>query len=250
MRRIRFAGLVAVLMLGLALPAPVAANHTASCSDGGQTNRWKGNEARGAKHGAQAVLDSQTLNQCTSPGLFEISGSFAFVNVEADAFNDIVQIGVGVCRWPGLSCSSEMRVYWAWGRTSSSPGCSGYSSRGPTIDYIQMHDGHSHTYKVWHSANKWRVYIDGVEKKWVDESEICWTPTSASFFGESFDYGDSIGGESTNHYTFSGAKYANAEGGAFSSTSFASPCNYGAGAPVIYKCSVTSGTSFDIWTSR
>lgn len=236
-----------VVMLTMLMTTPVAANHQASCSDL-YTNRWSGIGISGQKHGAVATLEGQTLDQCLNPGFIEVSGSWAWVNVVGPADYDIVQIGVGKCREPGLNdCDSTMRVYWAYGRRKSSPGCSAYSDRGPTPTKIQQSDGLSHSYKVWHATNYWRVYLAGVQKASVAEAEICWTPSGAQWFGESWDAGDAIGGTSANKFRFSSAQYANSEGGAFTNTSFSS-CNINSGS--IYKCSVVSGTSFDIWTSR
>ena len=243
-------GLAIAFLWSLAWPAVVSANHIAACSEGPPTNRWRGVEKTGVRHGASAGLEGQGLDQCAPPGFIELSGSFAFVNVEGSAFNDIVQIGKGRCRFTLFSsCNETMRIYWAWGRDSDTAGCAGFSDRAPTATLIQQDDGQAHVHKVFHTSNAWRVYLDGVQKASVGEASICWTPTSASWFGESFDAGDAIGGTSADHFRFTSTYYASSENGAFVATSLVDPCNY-AGTNPPYYCDVINSTTFDIWTSR
>jgi hypothetical protein len=243
--------LVMVVLLTTLLVGPVSAIDTAHCNDLYQ-NRWSGEKVDGAKHGASGTLDAQALNQCTSPGLVEISGSFAFSNVERQgSANSIVQIGIGRCRKPGINgCDSTMRNYWAWGRDSSAPGCSGFASRGPEPELVSNWSGAAADYKVYHKTDRWRFYIGLTEVKSISEASICWTATAASWFGESWDVGDAIGGTAANKFRISSTNYANAENGGFFWTGFnsAAACNINSGAP--YFCDIVNATTIDIWTNR
>lgn len=186
------------------------------------------------------------------PRAVEISGSFAFSNVERQGTdNSIVQIGIGRCRKPGVNaCDSTMRNYWAWGRDRSAPGCSTFVSRGPEPELVSNWNGAAANYKVYHKTNRWRFYSGATEVKSIPEASICWTPTDASWFGESWDVGDAIGGTAANKFRISSTNYANAENGGFFWTAFdAVPdCNISVGGP--YLCDIVNGTTIDIWTNR
>lgn len=243
--------LATVVLLTTLLVGPASANHTANCNDLYQ-NRWSGQKVDGAKHGASGTLEGQALDQCTNPGGIEVSGSFAFSNVERQGTaNSIVQIGIGRCRKPGINgCDSTMRNYWAWGRDSSAPGCAGFASRGPEPELVSNWSGAAADYKVYHKTDRWRFYIGLTEVKSIPEGSICWTATDASWFGESWDVGDAIGGTVANKFRISLTNYANAENGGFFWTAFnaAANCNISVGAP--YLCDIVNGTTIDIWTNR
>lgn len=249
-RPIPVGAIIGVLLTAL-LAGPASANHTANCNDI-YKNRWSGQKVDGAKHGASGTLEGQALDQCANPGPIEISGSFAFSNVERQGTdNSIVQIGIGRCRKPGVNaCDSTMRNYWAWGRDRSAPGCSTFVSRGPEPELVSNWNGAAANYKVYHKTDRWRFYIGATEVKSIPEASICWTPTDASWFGESWDVGDAIGGTAANKFRISSTNYANAENGGFFWTAFdaAPDCNISVGAP--YLCDIVNGTTIDIWTNR
>lgn len=250
-RRPILVSLIMVVLLVAQPVGPALANHTANCNDLYQ-NRWSGQTADGAKHGASGTLEGQALDQCANPGPIEISGSFAFSNVERQGTaNSIVQIGIGRCRKPGINgCDSTMRNYWAWGRDSSAPGCSGFASRGPEPELVSNWSGAAADYKVYHKTDRWRFYIGPTEVNSIPEGSICWTATVASWFGESWDVGDAIGGTAANKFRISSTNYANAENGAFAWTTFnaAAACNISVGAP--YLCDIVNATTIDVWTNR
>jgi hypothetical protein len=242
------ATLIVAVSVSAALPPLVVGADTAACSDGGTVNRHKGYylSVAGAD-GATAYVDHQTLHQCTPTGP-EISGSFAFVNVQGPGGNDMVQAGFGECRTP-FQCDAGMHAFWAYGRTSTSLGCNGFTNRPPTVMQIGFW-GPGTEYKVYHTSNLWRFYFGGENRVSLDEYSICWTPNAASWFGESWDAGDAIGGTSADHLTFGSMRYATTEGGAFTYTNLnpSAACNLGSGSP--YFCDILGPSLIDVWTSR
>jgi hypothetical protein len=251
MRRLVASSVALSIVLSLLNVAPAAAADNGSCTTT-QKNRWSQNWVSGTKQGAYAQLDGQALHQCSSPNFIQTSGSFAFVNVSNNSyFNNIVQIGVGICREPGINdCDSTMRIYWAYGRDHRSSGCSGYSDRTPGPALVMGEPVGNHTYKVYHTLNQWRYYVDGVLQRSQGESDICWTPTSASWFGESWDYGDAIGGSTSNKFGIGFMQYANSENGGFVNTNFSVGNCKGMPTETIFKCHIDGSTVFSIWTAR
>ncbi len=173
------------------------------------------------------------------------------MNVEGTHFNDIVQAGFGRCRSFTIPlCNDTNQIVWSWGRHNSTSGCQGWNNVAPVPLLIQASNGTDRTFKVFHYLNQWRVYLDNVDVKGVAESGICWTPTSASWFGESWDYGDAIGGSVTNKLRFRYVAYANCENCGFVSAGLSDPCNVNIPAGYPYYCDVIDGTTFDVWTNR
>ena len=253
---------VAILAASLALsirPLPVAANHTANCSEpGAAVNRWTGVEVAGNKHGAAGRLEGQSLDMCTAPEpTWEASGSFAFVNVVGPGMYDIVQAGIGRCRAAFLpDCSWNMEVIATWGRTDASPGCAWMGDVWPIARRVAAYDGATWDYKVFHKENRWRMYRGGTQIASVGEASICWTPRAAQWFDESHDFGDAIGGFPQDKHVISDMNYANAEGGGFFWTNFNpdANCHIGPGAPnpngPPFRCDIATSRSVHIWTSR
>lgn len=246
-------------MLVSTMSVPVVAADNAACRDHpGQWNRWSGQILDGPKHGAAAVLEAQNLQMCFGEvwGL-EISGSFAWVNIEGPRSNDIVQIGIGKCRYPGVAdCTWEMMIYRGWGRTRISPGCEDFQSVPPQAFKVANWDGAAHNFKVYHQNNWWRLFKDAQEVLAIQERDICWTPRDAAWFGESLDIGDAIGGSRNDKYRITDMNYANAENGGFFWTNYdaSRPCNLGPGNPQPngppFFCDVTSTRNMSIWTDR
>jgi hypothetical protein len=253
--------LVAIAIVTLLVPQTATtafANHQANCSEGGEINRWSGHRKAGYLHGASARLDGQSLDMCLNPTpVIEISASFAFSNIEGPGFNDIVQIGLGRCRFPMLAdCTWSMEVYTGWGRTSSSPGCSGMSDVLPIATRVADHDFSTHTYKIQHASNQWHFYRETTQYLAIPESAICWSQDEATWFNESFDLGDALGGVSAEKYRISSTKYAVSEGGTFQATNFNAnnSCAIGPGWPDVngppFFCDLTGTDNFDVWTAR
>ena len=247
-------GAVVILGLSLAFPRTTLAAGTASCSDI-YHSYWRGQQVGGVgtKHGASGTASGYALQICTSPVGISTDGSWYFSNVVSNthAANDIIQVGYGQERCP--FCPQGENYFVAWGRTGNEPGgCEGLSDRSPTSSSVGTSPAGSHTYGVNHVANEWRFYIDGAVKGTsVPEGSICWSPSYAVWFSETWDFGDQMGGLAGDKLHVTGTTYQNTEGGGFVYTSFnsANACNYVAnGSP--YFCDVTTTTSLDFWTSR
>jgi hypothetical protein len=246
----RMAGaVVAGVLWAVAFTQPVFAADTAHCSEI-YTIRHSGLLfSGGTKSGVRGTLEGQGLNQCTGPGFpVEISGSFAWVNYQGTNEWDIVQIGIGRCRKPFASaCDSNMQVIWAYGRDSNTPGCQLAQSRGPEPEPVQSWNGASHQFAVTSSGSTFRLFMDGSQKQ---QATICWTYKSMTWFAESWDAGDALGGTSSNHFRVSAMATQSLTTGTWSNTSFdpLSTCNLTAGIP--YHCDIVSSNSFDTWTLR
>lgn len=236
---------------------PVAASHQADCAEPADINRHTGVDQGGQKHGASARFDGQSLDMCTNPEpIWERSGSFAFSNVvNYSHFNNIVQTGVGRCRYPGVwSCTWEMQRIATWGLHSSTPGCAGYADKAPVVYNVGNHDGLAHYYAVYHGGNLWRFLIDGNNARTnLPDSSVCWTPQASQWFAESLDIGDAHGGFNANRYRMQEIAWTNSEGGCcignwvYASFDPTHNCNIGPGAPA-YRCDIVNATTIDIWT--
>jgi hypothetical protein len=227
---------------------------TASCSDGGLTNRWLGQKSSttNQRHGAKAAFEAQTMQLCTNPGLVEISGSLVWADVgPTDGhFNDILQMGAGKQTCP--FCPTGMHYYIGMGLDHRTPGCSNFQDASPIIQDVGSWVNSAHYYSVKHVSNVWRFFVDSTQK-WVDlaESAVCWTPRQSFWMGETFDFGDQIGGTLANKYSITSAAYMTSEGSNWTAANFdaASPCNYAASnGPFV--CDVTGSQTFNIWTDR
>jgi hypothetical protein len=253
-RRVAGAVLLALAVLNpmsFLSPRSVLAVGYTGCSDGpGAVNRWRGvtYSDAGSKHGAAAVFEGQTLQRCNTPGPIEIDGSFMFSNIvpAGGGFNDIIQTGIGNCRSPG-QCSGGMHYYTGVGLSPSTPGCAGWQPRAPVLIEHGSQSAAPHTLKIYHVSNEWRFMVDTSIIRTFPESSLCWTGKTAVFFAETWDFGDQIGGQTTNKFRVDTTNYTNSEGGTFVLTPTIA-CGYGgSGAP--FYCSKVSNTSFDTWTT-
>lgn len=260
MRQLRILAIAEALWMALfpiwliVTPSVALGAETAACSEFPATSRWQGQQvstSTGQRHGAQAIFEGSSLSQCTSPGFPEFSGSFVFSNVVPTngGFNDIVQVGAGNCRAP--NCTGGMHHYSAWGRSTSTPGCSQFANTPPIANEGPSWTAVNHIYRVQHSGDLWRMFADSTQLSYTHELNICWTPKSSVWFAESWDAGDQIGGTPTNKFSITQASYMTAEGGAWVIPSFnaAGACTYVASFGV-YHCDVTGSRSLDIWTDR
>lgn len=252
-RSVAVLGVVLGLSYQLAFPGISLAIGTTSCAEGpGAVNHWRGEAlVAGQKHGTSATVPGRVLSLCTSPNpLLEIDGSFYFSNVEpaSGSFRDIIQIGFGQGRSP--SVPGGMYYYTGWGRSTSTAGCSTFANRDPLTTSAGLYDSAQHDYKVYHQTNFWRLLVDSTQKVAIGESEICWTPGKSSWFGETWDSGDQLGGSQSSHLPVTLMNYANAEDGGFFWTNFdaAQACNYSAAPPAAYSCDITDTRTIEIWT--
>lgn len=244
----------AALLSYEAMFAPlVAAADAQNCTSESGVNRWSGHSLSGAYHGNSGTAEGQDLHQCNNPGFIEINGTFYFTNIEhGGVFNDIVQVGMAKCREPGFNCSSSMFYARGWGRDHTTSGCSGFSDVAPTMTPVSLSwNGAARDYKVYHLTNRWRMYVGNNEVYSVAESSICWSPGLASWFGESWDIGDAIGGSAGDHLRISSTNTSSCEGCGFVFTGFnaAAACNYGIVSGPFF-CDIVNGTTLDIWTNR
>ncbi len=224
------------------------------CSSPNKSQNFAGVEKADAnqKHGVAGTIQGQDLHMCTSPTLFELSSSFAWVALgDGGSSGDvIIQLGIGKCRdGSNTSCGDAMRIFYAWGYDQSAPGCQGSSShRVPYPIFLSGYNGAAHNYKIYHQSNQYRFFVDATQKTFVAESNVCWTPTRAWWFSETWDNGDALGGSVGDPLSTTLTNYANAENGGFFWTSLAGSCRFNPAAP--YHCVVTTGTSFNVWTER
>jgi hypothetical protein len=246
-----------VLAVQAALPSPTFAANYLDCSEGGfPTNRHQGQErhtANNNKHGIRATIENDFLNQCSDPDLVEYSGNFIFVNVvpHGQGAYNIIQIGVGNCRGAGSGCATGMQYYYAWGRDDSAPGCSAYDDVWPTVSRIGGWTSGEHTLAIRHDNNWYEYRIDGVVQYKTTEANICWTPDRAVWFGESWDWGDAIGGTAGDPFAFTDMAYQNTENGPFYDTSFSPTayCNWIDNNGNPYDCGISGAQTVNIWTT-
>jgi hypothetical protein len=249
----------AVLMVGflvraLVAPGVVFAATAINCQEGpAAVNHWRGEGGDLATAaGASGTVPAATLALC-NPGLVEVDGAFYFSNVTPTngGFNDIVQVGFGANRCP--ACASGTRYVTGYGRTHTTPGCGSLGDKSPTADNTGAYVAAQHDFKVYHTANQWRFYVDNTLIRSIGEASICWTPKSVSWFGETWDSGDQMGGTAASKMSVNSMNYATAEGGQFFLTTF-NPnlaCNYAPNQPpAAYQCDITAATSLKIWTNN
>ena len=225
-----------------------------NCTSEGGNSRWSGHSLAGAYHGSAGVADGQDLHQCANPSLVEVNGTFYFTNIEKGGVDyDIVQVGMGKCREPGTYCHSSMFYARGWGRRGTTSGsCAGFSDVLPTmVDTSLAWNGAARTYKVYHQNNAWRMLVDSNQVYSVGEASICWSPGLASWFGESWDIGDAIGGTAADHLRITTLNTASAENGNFTLTGLnpSAVCNYGIVSGPFF-CDIINATTIDVWTNR
>jgi len=243
---------VVAVLLALAIPPVAFAADTANCSEGpGAVNRHKGN-SWSALYGVAAIIDGQTLNKCTNGVVGEVAGSQAWVNIEGyGSTNNIIQIGLLKCANPiNPACDSNMHFVRAWGRS----GCVSLPDHYPFPEAIGSWDGANHNYKVWRNSAAWNFYIDTTSWGGITPDQICWTPSRVTWFAETWDYGDALGGTSTDRLYFNSMAYASAIGGGFTYTGFGSQtCGISDGpnntSPPFY-CTQLNSNTMQVWTNR
>lgn len=190
-----------------------------------------------------------------------ISGSFQWASVgDSTAAVDIVQVGYGHCLFiSGPSdpdCLGNFYYYWAWG------GCGvGSKNNGPTPirigaaltnppankDYYVIRENVGGVY--YYDGYVGGVLLQGLGADGtnivarVPASSICWDSDSpkreVSWFGETFDTGDAIGGWDINlvrkHLDYTSMRYSVNTG--WLTPPLVSNCN---GIPSAYSCTVVT----------
>jgi hypothetical protein len=146
-----------------------------------------------------------------------------------------------------------MNVIATWGRENADPGCNGVDDVWPVAFFAAEHDGATHNYKVVHENNQFLMLMGSqVLRSPIPESYICWTTQEATWFFESHDFGDAIGGTPNLHSFIRDANYSNAENGGFFLTSWnpANACNIGPPGGGIFFCDIVSSIKITAWTQR
>lgn len=239
----------AALMVGL-FPGNALAADTATCSEIQVVNRHSGIYVGGAKQGTRANLEGQTLNYCLNSGGSSdwIRASMAWVNVQGQPPNDIVQIGVGKCTdSTGFAqCNGQMSYLWGWGRGSCG------LLKFPSVVRLGAWAGTTQDYFVTHGTSYWRGYIAGTVRGEVANSEICWTPQSSTWFAETWDYGDALGGSAGNKYAITSMRMQNTQNGTWTSPGLnaANDCSVQSQPTNVFVCDITAADAFQTWTTR
>lgn len=243
----RFAlSLVLVLTVLPVLPPGTVTANAGTCQ-GSYQERHLGWYQGGQKWGATSLLTSGPLNICTNPTSVTIAGSFAWSNIQGgNGSSSIVQIGVGRCRKPlSGECDGNRKVLFAWGREASES-C---LAQLPFPQEISVWDGSAGDAKVVREGSNWTLYWKAVPRISIPYSytSCSWTPASATFFTETWNGGDSNGGDVGAKYAIRHMAYQDAIGGAFTFVNTNS-CNINDGGnPAKYFCT-GSGDQVNTWT--
>lgn len=201
----------------------------------------------GQKWGADALLTAHQLNICTNPTSFTIAGSFAWSNIQGgNGSSSIVQIGIGRCRKPlSGECDGNMKLLFAWGREASG-NC---LAQLPFPQEISAWDGTASYAEVSRVGSNWILYWNGSGRISIPYSytSCSWTPASATYFTETWNDGDSNGGDASSPYGIRHMQYQNAIGGGWTFVNTSS-CNINDGGNAAkYKCTA-SGDAVSTWT--
>jgi hypothetical protein len=256
------AAFLAASSLLLSLPTLALGADTAACSEYSYVNRHEGyitDVWSNMRHGMRATLENQALHQCTNPRVGEGSGAYAFVALQGPYYSDpdglnIVQIGIGVCRAPGLNppCPTTNHDIWAWGVDHRSPGCSGYADHLPTPVVLSSYTGGA-TYTVTHHDGAYHSLAGSTVHQDVGDGQICWTPSTGTAFNETQDYGDALGGTIYDRYSFFNLYFQTAQNGAWLALK-PSGCNVVEGSDPngIFFCGASGPSSSEVyaWTDR
>lgn len=178
-------------------------------------------------------------------------GSVTWTALVGPGSLDIIQLGVGRCVAVHVSssgCDDTNRLVYAWGRTRANPQCNAYQDAFPRWKSLGAAPGGTNTFTVIRTTTQWRFLVNGSEKTTIGLGNICWTPTTAEYFGETWDRGDQMGGTVGTRQHFTNALYERSVGGSWFSPSF-STCLIFPSRPE-YSCSRLNGQAIDIWTDR
>lgn len=189
---------------------------------------------------------------CTNPRIGEGSASTGWVAIQGVGTNDIVQMGHGVCRPAGgAGCNTVMQDGWAWGRTSTSPGCSGFANKLPTGNWLGSHSPGGVYSVVEEAAHDYSLSSTN-HGAWISTSSVCWTNDTVAVFVESHDFGDALGGSAANNFNFTEKQFKTSAAGGW--MALPNQCNArqraGGALEAIFKCSATADGALRTWTDR
>lgn len=264
-RFVRFC-LSVVLALGTVVILPQAVfadHHTATCSTFGDPSSFSAHGKNPVSNreatGVRATLERQQIKLCKQPWVWTQSASWVWVAVDGacgSSGNCIIQIGLGRCDNPITilpRCTNDtdtMGSWWAWGRHSSSTGCSGFSDVLPIPQRIENWPSSSVNYEVSLSGGNWNGYIGGVHKRAVGDAQICWRHDHLHYFGESFDRGDAIGGPDDNVFSLTNARYRRVGSSTWWGPAWSiGDCSIENPRPP-YRCRVSGSDHLSMWTYR
>ena len=249
------AGIFAALAI-FSAPGLAFAGDIANCSEYGYVNRQIG-YATGSwsnhRFGNRAILENLALHLCSAPRPGEGSGSFALVNIEGPSTirpYNTVQVGIGQCIGSGQGCLLGMHDLWSYGLDSSAPGCAGWQTVVPTPHFEFSYSG-GWTYVVKQTAvHTFDLYAcSGAFEVVLDE---CWTNQYATTFNESWDYGDALGGSSSNLFDYTVMQFQTSLNGAWIPLS--SSCNVrlkeNGTLESVFYCGPAGQSAISTWTNR
>lgn len=247
----RRGSLVLVALLFLALAPPVAAGRTKHCETLGWTSIHAGDIGGGSdltKVAASVYIrGTPALAICTiapSPPPDLLAASSAWVALQSGQHaDDIAQVGIIRCR--GLPWCGDNKVHYFWSYGSH---CTRLGVLPVPLDLGPVNDTATHHFRVEKVGTTVRFYIDAVEKRRINWSEIsCWASSRAQAFYacEVGDRGDACGGSSTSKLEMFSAYRKDNEGGSYVVAGFSAPCAYTSSR---FSCSVKSSSSLLLWT--
>ena len=250
------AGLLS-LVLTLLPNSAALASHQDNCSEYGFVNHQNGyisDSWSNHRYGIRAQFQAEGLALCLNPRAGEGSASTGWVAIQGPPvpigvdYGNIVQFGHGACRpIAGGGCNSAMQDGYAYGRWSGSAGCSGYTNKAPTGVWL---GGWSNggTYSVNEEADHDFQLSSPSFGVTIQNAAICWTNQYVTVFAETHDYGDALGGSSTNTHDFTAKNFRTTPGGTW--LVLPNACNArGNAADPPFKCSAQNG-ALKIWTDR
>lgn len=255
MRTSRLARCALAVVIGFAMSflpnAAALANHQANCSDYGYVSRTNGyisDSWSNHRFGVRGTLEGQGLGLCLNPRPGEGSSSQIWVAIQGPPHPyNIVQVGHGKCRpIAGHGCNSSMQDGYAWGRHSSAPGCAGFASKVPTPSWLGTWSVGGR-YSVVEQANGTFVLTTPNGTTISIINSICWTNDSVATFGENWDWGDPIGGNTNNPFDISNRQFRTEPGGAW--MALPTKCNGGNAPNPPFKCAAANGV-LSLWTAR
>ena len=251
--------IAAAFALVLALePAITLANHTAVCSDYGFVKRFHGRVSdpwSDHRYGVRAYFSNLTFEQCTQPRPGEASSSVAWVGIQgptnATMDKNIVQALVGRCRHD-TGCTGALLEGYSYGRDQDSPGCAGIPDVAPTGHWLGPSVGNG-LFSVVENANNTFTIDTPNTYVTLTSGTICWYNQYVAQVGETWDFGDAMGGTTALHFTFSDQELRTTPGGAW--VPFGGYCTtHYVTTPLtplesVFKCTGNGG-SMDLWTAR
>jgi hypothetical protein len=274
--------------IGLTRPAPTLAVAEDVCQTfTGQKHAGQIATSGNFLIGARATIEGQELSLCEYlGGDNRPSGSFHWAAIQygnpAWGGVNIVQVGYGHCLranngFPiGTNCNGLYYWYWAWGSYCGSgsidgtfPGVgpvglrigSALSSPPATKDYYVIRELIGGTY--YYSGYVNGALLSGLDANGnqrtarVPASSVCWNGLGGSFrqiswFGETFNIGDSMGGWNSNgtrnHLDHDPLRYSYNTGWKPTNLVPVAPCNGLTTAP--YSCTIAEADHIYIDTNR